>query len=113
MELRELLDDFVMKSKNILRSNLTGIYLHGSAAMGCFNDRTSDVDLLVVVKDNISNEIKRQYMDMVVLLNREAPSKGLELSVVKEAVCKPRAGLERGRHRHARGRAHAAAPLGR
>lgn len=89
MELRELLDDFVMKSKNILRSNLTGIYLHGSAAMGCFNDRTSDVDLLVVVKDNISNEIKRQYMDMVVLLNREAPSKGLELSVVKEAVCKP------------------------
>lgn len=89
LELRELLDDFVMHSKNILSNNLIGIYLHGSAAMGCFNDKNSDVDLLVVVKSDISKEIKRQYMDMVVTLNREAPSKGIELSIVKESVCKP------------------------
>lgn len=37
--LKELLDDFVMSSKNILGDNLTGIYLHGSAAMGCFNNK--------------------------------------------------------------------------
>lgn len=88
LELKELLDDFVMYSKNILSNNLTGIYLHGSAAMGCFNDKSSDVDLLVVVKNNISKESKRQYMDMVIELNRQAPLKGIELSIVKESVCK-------------------------
>ena len=89
LELRKLLDDFVMSSKNILGNNLIGIYLHGSAAMGCFNDKKSDVDLLVVVKNDISKEIKRQYMDMVITLNRKAPLKGIELSIVKETVCKP------------------------
>lgn len=89
LELKELLDGFIMNSKNILSNNLTGIYLHGSAAMGCFNDKKSDIDLIVVVKNDISKEIKRQYMDMVVTLNREAPSKGIELSIVKETVCKP------------------------
>lgn len=88
-KLESLLENFVRQSKNILGDNLTGIYLHGSAVMGCFNSKKSDIDLLVVVNDDISDEIKRQYMDMVVELNREAPEKGIELSIVKEAVCKP------------------------
>ena len=88
-KLESLLENFVRQSKNILGDNLTGIYLHGSAVMGCFNSKKSDIDLLIVVNDDISNEIKRQYMDMVVELNREAPEKGIELSIVKEAVCKP------------------------
>ena len=88
-EVKELLDDFILSSKNILCGNLIGIYLHGSLAMGCYHERNSDIDLLVVVKDDISREIKRQYMDMVVALNGKAPSKGIELSVVKETVCRP------------------------
>lgn len=88
-ELKELLDDFIRNSKNILYDNLVGIYLHGSLAMGCYNEKKSDIDLLVVVKNDVSREDKRQYMDMVVTLNNKAPSKGLELSIVKEAVCKP------------------------
>lgn len=88
-KLDSLLENFVRQSKNILGDNLTGIYLHGSAVMGCFNSKKSDIDLLIVVNDDISNEIKMQYMDMVVELNREAPEKGIELSIVKEAVCKP------------------------
>lgn len=88
-KLESLLDNFVRQSKNILGEILIGIYLHGSAVMGCFNSKKSDIDLLVVVNDDISDEIKRQYMDMVVELNREAPEKGIELSIVKEAVCKP------------------------
>lgn len=88
-KLERLLENFVRQSKNILGDNLTGIYLHGSAVMGCFNSKKSDIDLLIVVNDDISNEIKMQYMDMVVELNREAPEKGIELSIVKEAVCKP------------------------
>lgn len=88
-ELRDFVDDFVIQSKNILGDNLTGIYLHGSAAMGCFNVRKSDIDLLVVVKNVVSDEIKRRYMDMVVAMNQKAPEKGIELSIVKESVCNP------------------------
>lgn len=84
-----LLDDFVQQSRNILGDNLVGIYLHGSAVMGCFNNQKSDIDLLIVIKDGISNEVKRQYMDMVVELNQRAPEKGIELSVVREEVCNP------------------------
>ncbi len=84
-----LIHSFVTESKRILGENLTGVYLHGSAVMGCFYARKSDIDLLVVVKDSLSKETKRKYMDMVVELNRQAPPKGLELSIVREAVCKP------------------------
>ena len=89
MKSKSLIDDFVIQSKNILGNNLTGIYLHGSAVMGCFNSKKSDIDLLVVVKYAVAKEIKRQYMDMVVSLNQKAPKKGIELSIVREAVCSP------------------------
>jgi len=88
-EYETLLNEFVYQSKEILEENLTGIYLHGSAAMDCFNPEKSDLDLLVVIKEEVSDKVKRQFMDMVVELNKQAPPKGLELSVVKECVCKP------------------------
>ena len=86
---QELLDCFVAESHRILGDNLTGIYLHGSAVMGCFNPEKSDIDLIVVVKDEVNDTAKRQFMDMVVELNKQAPEKGLELSIVKEEACKP------------------------
>lgn len=86
---RELLEDFVTQSKNIFGDNLTGIYLHGSAVMGCFNTQKSDIDLLVVIKEDMTKEAKRKYMDMVVALNEKAPEKGIEMSIVKESVCNP------------------------
>ena len=89
MEYESLLNEFVSQSKEIFAGHLTGIYLHGSAVMGCFNPEKSDLDLLVVIKEDIPDETKRRFMDMVVVLNERAPSKGLELSVVKEDVCNP------------------------
>ena len=90
LELYEnLLEEFVSRSKTIFGANLTGIYLHGSAVMGCFNPEKSDIDLLVVIKEDIPYETKRWFMDMVVALNERAPEKGIELSVVKECVCNP------------------------
>lgn len=64
---------FVRKSREILGENLVGVYLHGSAVMGCFNEKKSDIDLLTVVNEKISDEIKKRYMDMVVKLNEDAP----------------------------------------
>lgn len=87
--IQELLDDFTARSHHILGDNLTGIYLHGSAVMGCFHPLESDIDLILVVKDEVSDSVKRQFMEMVMELNGQAPKKGLELSIVKEEVCKP------------------------
>lgn len=85
----ELLDAFVKRSKVILGDDLCGIYLHGSAVMGCFNPQKSDVDLIVIVNGKISDDTKRKFMDMVVELNAIAPPKGIEMSVVRKEVCSP------------------------
>ena len=87
--LNDLLKSFVAQSQKILGDNLIGIYLHGSAVMGCYNEKKSDIDLLVVVSHIIPNDIKHRFMDMVVDLNTYAPSKGIELSIVKREVCNP------------------------
>lgn len=80
---------FVEKSKEILQDNLVGVYLHGSAVMGCYNPTKSDIDLIVVVKDSMPNTFKKVFMDMVVELNAKGPAKGIEMSIVKQGVCKP------------------------
>ena len=86
--MEELLKDFVNKSKEILKNNLLGIYLHGSAVMGCFNPDKSDLDLIIVVNKSMSDSQKREYMDMVVELNAKGPAKGIEMSIVTRNACK-------------------------
>lgn len=43
------LTDFVHICREAFREKLVGVYLHGSAAMGCFRPQKSDLDLLVIV----------------------------------------------------------------
>ncbi|MBO4783933.1 MAG: DUF4111 domain-containing protein, partial [Lachnospiraceae bacterium] len=69
--------------------NLVGIYLHGSSVMGCFNPEKSDIDLIIVVDDKMSDITKKAYMDMIVNLNSYAPAKGIEMSIVRKEVCDP------------------------
>lgn len=88
MYYQNMLDKIVDESKQIFGAELTGIYLHGSLAMGCFNPEKSDIDLIIVIKNNITDEQKLKFMNEVVELNKVAPSKGIELSIVKEAYCK-------------------------
>ena len=85
---QNILDEIVNKSKIIFQKNLTGIYLHGSLAMGCFNPNKSDIDLIIVIRNNITDIQKLQFMNHVVELNKLAPSKGLELSIVKQEYCR-------------------------
>ncbi len=84
-----LIDNFVQESQNILGENLVGVYLHGSAVMECFNSQKSDLDFIIVIKHTLPNKTKQIYMDMVIRLNKQAPKKGIELSIVKENVCTP------------------------
>ena len=87
--IQKLLDSFITSSKQILKDNLTGIYLHGSAVMGCFNPQKSDLDLIVVVNEILPDSIKKEYMDMIVELNACGPAKGIEMSIVTKSVCNP------------------------
>lgn len=79
---KDFLDSFVAKNVEILKDNLVGVYLHGSYAMGCFNPHNSDFDFLIVVVEPLSKETKREYLDACLFFNKEAPEKGIELSIV-------------------------------
>ena len=85
----DLINEFVNRSKDILKENLVGIYLHGSLVMGCFNPEKSDIDLIIVVDDKMPDITKKAYMDMIVDLNSYAPAKGIEMSIVRKEVCDP------------------------
>ena len=84
-----LIRGFAEESRNILQDNLVGIYLHGSAVMGCFNPEKSDIDLIIVVDRPPDDGVKRAYMDMVLRYNGQAPAKGIEMSIVRREVCSP------------------------
>ena len=84
-----VLQEFVNQSKRILQDNLVGIYLHGSAVMGCFQPEKSDLDLIVVADRPLSDAVKRTYMETITACNASGPAKGIEMSVVLRAVCKP------------------------
>jgi streptomycin 3"-adenylyltransferase len=43
--------------KRLFEDDLTGIYLHGSLAMGCFNPCASDVNVIVVTRQRLSVEV--------------------------------------------------------
>lgn len=89
MPYQNILDEIVDKSKEILETKLTGVYLHGSMAMGCFNPDKSDIDLIIVIEDDISDTQKIMLMKHIVDINGQAPLKGLEISVVKREYCNP------------------------
>ena len=87
--MEKILEKFVERSREILQDDLTGIYLHGSAVMGCYNPQKSDLDLIVVVNEPLRDDVKLRFMDMVTEVNKEGPAKGIEMSIVTRNVCDP------------------------
>lgn len=86
---RELTKHFTALCREAFGENLLGVYLHGSMAMGCFNPQKSDIDLLAVVHGEPTDDEKLRFMQQLVILNEEAPAKGIEMSIVTEAAVKP------------------------
>lgn len=89
MTYEDLLSRFTEMCREILGENLTGVYLHGSAAMDCFQPEISDLDLLVIVDTDVPDGVKAEFMEHVVCLNEKGPGKGMELSLVKREFCNP------------------------
>jgi hypothetical protein len=55
---------------HLLGQNLLGIYLHGSLALGGFQPRRSDIDVLVVTEQRIDLEIKRACIALLLRVSR-------------------------------------------
>jgi len=85
----ELLSCIKDRYTAILGGNLSGIYVHGSLAFGCFSWERSDIDFLVVVKTEPTPAQKTALICVLLDLDASAPQKGFEMSVVTEAVCRP------------------------
>ena len=86
---QDVINDFTNMCKDIFSDDLTGIYLHGSLAMGCFNPNKSDIDFIVVIENDMTEKQKIDFMNSVVELNQQAPPKGIEVSIVKKEYCNP------------------------
>jgi len=82
MDPYKILDRIVKAYKGILGTNLVGVYLHGSLAMGCYTD-SSDIDFLVVVKEPMDHKTKRELIEAILYIEG-LPKKGLEMSVILE-----------------------------
>ncbi|HEY7349228.1 MAG TPA: aminoglycoside adenylyltransferase domain-containing protein [Ktedonobacterales bacterium] len=67
---RSQIEQFLAITRDALQENLTGVYLHGSLALGCFNPARSDLDLLVVTRQPMSVETKRAFAETLLGLSR-------------------------------------------
>lgn len=70
-----------------LQENHVGMYIHGSIAMGCFNKESSDIDVLVVVKDKLAVETK-QHLGQLHLSLAEKYHQNIEISIITSDVLK-------------------------
>ncbi|MGI5885675.1 MAG: DNA polymerase subunit beta, partial [Candidatus Spyradocola sp.] len=76
-----LLDAIARACADTLGENLVGVYVHGSLAFGCFTWDRSDVDFLVVAREDLAHEDKMRLISALMALWPLCPPKGLEMSV--------------------------------
>ena len=87
MTINEILDQIKTIFTEILQEKLTGVYLHGSLALGCFTWETGDIDFLAVVNTPLTHPEKTAIIRSLLELNKQAPPKGIEMSIVTEETC--------------------------
>lgn len=78
---RSQIDRLVGAIRAVVDDDLIGVYLHGSLAMGCFNPRRSDIDLLVVTTEGMSLEQKRRMVGSLLKISGDASP--VEISFVR------------------------------
>ena len=77
-------DDF----KRILGRDLTGVYVHGSLAFGGCRRENTDLDILAVTEREPARAEKESMLFSVLEHEKDAPGKGIELTVVTAPSCK-------------------------
>lgn len=72
-----------------LESNLSGIYLHGSLAMGSYYRPKSDIDVLVVVSRPLTpSKVKSTALSIARIAEKRPTVGSIELSVITDEVAK-------------------------
>ena len=89
MTAHALLNRICDEYRAILGRKLTGVYLHGSLAFGCFTWATGDIDFLVVVEEPLAQSEKESLIRVLLDMTHDAPPKGFEMSVVLRKDCAP------------------------
>lgn len=70
-----------------LGEKLTGIYIHGSAAIGGFTLTQSDFDYLATISSPLTSEERRKLADSFLeIYGKDIPAKGVEMSIVVESL---------------------------
>lgn len=83
-ETRSLLTPIITLIHSLLANNLVGIYLYGSLATGSFQLGSSDIDLILIVKENLSSKEKNKIISR--LNKTREQGKSIEISVFLESV---------------------------
>jgi streptomycin 3"-adenylyltransferase len=86
-EIKAQVERLMLGFRDIARENLTGLYLHGSLAMGCFNPRRSDLDLLAVTASDLPQE-SRLPLASFLLENSRRPAP-VEISFLRQSDFHP------------------------
>ncbi|MEV4110742.1 aminoglycoside adenylyltransferase domain-containing protein [Nonomuraea sp. NPDC049695] len=74
--------DVASAMASVLGSRLVGVYLHGSAVLGGFDARRSDIDVLVVCEHPMTADEQAAAAERLSDNRLPCPAHGLELSVV-------------------------------
>jgi predicted nucleotidyltransferase len=80
--IRKKVEDILVFYRQSLGNNLTGFYLHGSLAVGCFNPLKSDIDFLVVVEHKLATQDKKTIIDYLLGIDNGSGSASHEMSIV-------------------------------
>ncbi|MBJ8056110.1 DUF4111 domain-containing protein [Bacillus cereus] len=59
------------ETKEIIKDDIIGFYIHGSLAMGGFNPKISDIDVLVVTNNSMAIETKRKLAQLFLTCSNE------------------------------------------
>ena len=79
-------EDVATEVHAALETSLVGVYLHGSAVLGGFDTRRSDVDIVVVSGGAVPRATRAAVAESLGEDALPCPARGLELSVVTHAA---------------------------
>ena len=88
-DIKSFIETLIGRLKDELENELTGIYLHGSLAMGSYYRPKSDIDVIVVVKDKLNEQLAEKVGVAIANESTNRPTIGnVELSVITAKVAK-------------------------
>lgn len=88
-DIRQFIEKLIDRLSGVLGTQLVGVYLHGSLAMGSYYRSKSDMDLIVVVAHPLENTVAEQVGLLIANEAFSRPTTGsVELSVITAEAAK-------------------------